>query len=231
VSEFRPFSVQHLVTLGVCGLAGWALIGAGRAWKGTEKEMHLGLVWGGFSVCANLWSWVYWTLPPVWNIRMSLPIQLCDFACLAAPLALITRWRIIRSMLFYWGIGLSSQAFITPTVQVGFESERFWSFWVVHFVIVGTALYEVIVRDFRPTWADFRRMLIPSAAYVALVLVVNWRLDSNYGYLGDTLPENKTIIDALGPWPWRIFIVVAIGVALMGLLTWIGRPRGRAVAA
>ena len=228
MSPFRPFSLAHGLTVGVCLFIAWGLIALGRRWRGSDKEDKLGLVLGGFIACVNVWSALYWALPPTWNIRESLPIQLCDVACLMAPVALITRQRFARSILFYWGIGLSSQAFITPTLRHGIETERFWIFWLVHLAIVGTAIYDLVVRGYRPTWADFRRMLPIGAGYLAVVLFLNWRLGSNYGYLGETLPENTTIIDALGPWPWRIPILVFIGVSLMASMTAIGLRRSHA---
>ena len=225
MSEFRPFTLAHVLTVAVCLVAGAGLLALGRNWRHTDREKSLGLVWGGFAAGINVWSIVYWAIPPVWNVRESLPVQLCDIACLAVPFAFIPKWRWARCVLFYWGIGLSTQAFVTPTVRVGVDTERFWLFWLVHFAIVGGALYDLIVRKFRPTWADFRRMLPISAVYLALVLTLNWRLGSNYGYLGNTLPQNRTMVDAAGPWPFRIFVLVAIGVALMAFMSWVGRSR------
>jgi hypothetical protein len=43
----------------------------------------------------------------------SLPLHICDLTRLLVPVALWTNHRAARAMLYFWGLGLSSQAFIT----------------------------------------------------------------------------------------------------------------------
>src|SRR5205085_885108 len=57
---------------------------------------------------------VYVLLPWMWNVSYSLPLQLCDLAWITAVYALWTRRRWAHALLYYWGLTLSSQAFITP---------------------------------------------------------------------------------------------------------------------
>jgi hypothetical protein len=54
--------------------------------------------------------------------------------------------------------------------------------------------------------------LIVSAAYVALVVPINLWLGSDYGYLGNpaAVSEIPPFVYALGPWPQRAFILVAL---------------------
>ncbi len=225
MSDFHPFSAAHALTVLVCVAVGAAIITLGTRWKHSPKERAVAHAFAGFALGVNLWSVVFWALPAQWDIRESLPIQLCDLASLLVPAALLTDRRILRSLVFYWGLGLSTQAFITPTVRTGVDSEHFWLFWLVHFVIVGGALYDFIVRGYRPTWADFRKVVAISIAYVAVVVTLNIRLDANYGYVGNTLPQNRTIVDALGPWPWRIGVMGAIVIPVLAVLTLLGRGR------
>lgn len=70
-----------------------------------------------------------------------------------------------------------------------------------------------------------------SACYVALVVPINLWLGSNYGYLGNpaAVSEIPPFVYALGPWPERAIILVAL--VLLGfvaaLLPWLilGRRR------
>jgi uncharacterized membrane protein YwaF len=57
----------------------------------------------------------------------------------------------------------------------------------------------------------------------------------NYGYVGNATPEVRTIIDALGSWPWRVVVMaglVCLVYAAMlvpwDLARWLrrGGPRG-----
>lgn len=221
--ESHPFTWVHLIsliwTLGPliisCILARrW--LARGRA----DLEHRLAAAWGGFLICINIWSIVFWHLPGTFELAESLPLQLCDIACLLAPLVFLTDWRWPRTLLFFWGIGLSTQAFVTPTVEEGPAHMKYYLFWLVHLGIVGSAIYDVVVRRYRPTFRDLALAVAATIAYALVMVVLNHFLSAhlghpvNYGFVGDTLRERPTIADKLGPWPRRVFIMAAIVIGL-----------------
>ena len=88
----------------------------------------------------------------------------------------------------------------------------FWAFWTAHTLIAACAVYDIVVLGYRPCWSDLGRALIVSACYVALVVPINLRLGANYGYLGNpaAVSEIPPFVYALGPWPQRAIILVAL---------------------
>jgi hypothetical integral membrane protein (TIGR02206 family) len=193
----------------------------GRRWlaRGEEmKERELAAAWAGFIICVNVWSLFYWLQPEHFDIRNSFPLHLCDMGMLLAPLLFLTRWRPIRALMYFWGIGLSTQAFITPTLLNGIGHPRYWLFWLGHLAIVGSAIYDIVVRRFRPTIRDLLTALGITLAWYIAVGFLNVHLRSNYGYNGPVAPERPTIIDSLGPWPARAVILGLIAVAWFGVL-------------
>lgn len=218
---FQPFSALHALSLA------WTLaLIVGSCWLGrrwlrrgdVQSERTLAGAWGGFVICVNLWSIVYWSLPERFTWKAALPLQLCDIVCLIAPLVFLTSWRWARVLVYFWGMGLSTQAFITPTLRDGPGDMLYWLFWLVHLSIVGSGVYEIVVRRFRPSFRDLLFAWAASLTYLALVIIVNWQLGANYGYVGQSAPKNPTLIDHLGPWPWRIVPMALAGLGLMGLL-------------
>lgn len=221
VMTFRPFGWMHALslawTLGAMVAACWL----GRRWLARGRydlEQRLASAWGGFCLCVNVWSIVFWSLPGQFNVRESLPLQLCDIACLIAPLVLLTgdragvRWA--RTLVFFWGIGLSTQAFFTPTLLEGPGHMKYYLFWLVHLAIVGTAVYDIAVRRYRPTVRDLLVAIAATLVWAIGVFFLNTAIGSNYGYIGNTTPEAPTIIDRIGPWPQRVFILTGIVIAL-----------------
>jgi uncharacterized membrane protein YwaF len=85
-------------------------------------------------------------------------------------------------------------------------------------MILETALYELtrVVREIqdRPTRKDFHWVVGVGLAYLALVVPINGAFGFNYGYLGRSLPSQPSLLDWLGPWPWR--------VGAMAVLSWLG---------
>ena len=64
--------------------------------------------------------------------REMLPFQLCDWTMIAVIVALLKedrqRW---LEVCYFWGIGGSLQAIITPNLQFGFPDFRFFSFFSI----------------------------------------------------------------------------------------------------
>jgi hypothetical integral membrane protein (TIGR02206 family) len=232
---FAPFSGLHLVTVAVCALLIALLAMAGRALQAGPGEAKLRRSWALFAL-AYWFAYVIW-----WNwngidLYGGLPLHLCDFNGLVAPLALLTLNRWARATLYFWSFTLTLQAFVQPLLSDGPALLPFWAFWAGHTIIMASAVYDLVVLEFRPDWRDLGRVLVVSLAYVAVVTPVNLELGTNYGFIGNP-PAEKSIppfINAMGPWPRRAFIVM--GLAIVGfvitLLPWrIGSQRLQAVDA
>lgn len=228
-ATFHSFTLDHAIALAwtvpLIAVSCWL----GRRWivRGTtesiSREKQLCAAWAGFIVCVNVWSIFHWLQPEHYDIRRSLPLHMCDIGMLLAPLLFLTHWRPIRAIMYFWGIGLSTQAFVSPILVEGVAEPRYWIFWLGHLAIVGSAVYDLIVRRFRPTIRDCVTTTLITIAWYAGVGVLNVYLGSNYGYNGNVVPDRPTVIDRLGPWPARVFILAGIAIAWFGVL-WVVWP-------
>jgi hypothetical integral membrane protein (TIGR02206 family) len=147
---------------------------------------------------------------------------MCDLSIIIAALAMGTQRRLWRLLLYFWGLLLSSQAFLTPILREGAGHPRFWLFWLLHLFIVGPAIYDLVVRRFRPNRYDLGVAVACGVAYCGVVACVNVPLRLNYGFMGDTRPENPTIVDVLGAWPLRVLWIMLIvtGLFVLGWAAW-----------
>jgi hypothetical integral membrane protein (TIGR02206 family) len=223
-SEFHSFTIDHAIalvwTVTLIAVSCWL----GRRWlaqntpESISREKQLCSAWAGFIVCVNVWSIFYWLQPEHFDIRNSLPLHMCDIATLLAPLLFLTHWRPIRSVMYFWGIGLSTQAFISPILVEGVGHPRYWLFWLGHLAIVGSALYDLIARRFRPALRDYLTTTGLTILWYTMVGVLNISLGSNYGYNGNVRPDRPTVIDHIGPWPQRVFLLAAIVIAWFAVL-------------
>ena len=210
---FVPYSVLHAVALTICALliATPSLIGRTLS---ESAELNLRRALAAFAICYwlayNIW-WNWHGLDP----RTGLPLQICDLNGLVAPLVLLTRWRWAQATLYFWTAALTLQAFIQPALRVGPASPIFWAFWIAHTIIFASAVYDIVVLGFRPTWRDLGRAVVASAVYVAVVDAGRrgarrqLRLPRQSGGPNEVPP----FVHALGPWPLRAIIVVAMAPA------------------
>jgi hypothetical integral membrane protein (TIGR02206 family) len=210
MDAFVPYGRLHAVTLTVCLLAIAAPALIGRALE-PHGERIVRRALAALAVCYWLAYTAWWNWHGL-DLRTGLPLQVCDFNGLIAPLALLSGWRYARATLYFWTAALTLQAFIQPALTAGPASLVFWAFWVAHTLIAACAVYDIVVLGYRPCWSDLGRALIVSAGYVALVVPINLWLGSNYGYLGNpaAVSEVPPFVNALGPWPQRAIILVAL---------------------
>lgn len=219
MDTFRAFSLQHLIVLlafaAVCAIC---IVAARRArpQPRIRAERIFSLACIPLFIANNHELWFD---TQHFNPRTSLPLHMCDLVALFVPFALALNWRPARVILYYFGLLLSSQGLITPDVDEGPVHFQFWGFWLLHLAVVGGAIYDIGARGFRPTWRDLRFAIALGVSYVIAMVALDVAIGANYGYVGPTKPEIPTVLDMLGPFPLRVFVMSALAIALMTIAT------------
>ena len=173
--------------MAVCALP----IGRLRSWAGrcASDRRRRSCAGPGRSSRSCYWfAYIIWWNRNGLDLDGGLPLHLCDFNGLVAPLALLTLNRWARATLYFWSFTLTLQAFIQPLLSAGPAQLAFWAFWAGHTIIMASAVYDVVVLGFRPDWRDVGRVIVVSLAYVAVVTPVNLALGTNYGFIGNPPP-------------------------------------------
>ena len=215
--SFEPFSRDHLqiLLIGFAGIA--AVLFCGRRGGGLEKATTRCLAW------INLTAWPV-SLVAIWwqggetEIDHFLPFHLCDIAAVTAGLALLTKTPVFRSLTYFWGLAGTIQGLVTPAISE--TGPVFVSFFLQHFTIVAAALYLPIVLGWRPRhplWKAVGEVLAWSVAYLVFAIVVNAITGGNFAYVSHP-PENPSLLDHLGPWPWYVFSMLGLAMVFYSLL-------------
>ena len=180
---------------------------------------------GTLYLCLWAGTFVWLQTQPDYDPTTDWPLQLCHWAAAAAALALITERRLWRTLAYFWGLALCTQALVTPNLTDGPSTWPFWFFWTTHAMTVAVPLYDAFARGLRPAWRDYGIACAAAAAYVAVVLPIDLATGWNYGFVGPSRPEVPTIVDLLGPWPLRLVFIFAAAAAAMAivLLPWMLR--------
>ena len=121
---FRVFGLAHLVAI---FLTIAIPVGLGMAVRLTSLRridravalcvaLLLAINYAGYAV--YLWQHHLF----VW--QQALPFQLCDWAMVTIIVALLTRRRNWTEVSYFWGIGGTFQAILTPNLQVNFPNIR-----------------------------------------------------------------------------------------------------------
>jgi hypothetical integral membrane protein (TIGR02206 family) len=229
--RFEAFGAQHFVLVGVFFAGAVALTLLGRAQRRAGTGHHFGRVLAVVIVCLAVPSQVYQLTPWDFSLGSSLPLQLCDFAWVAAAWGLWTRQRVPTALVYYWGLTLTIQAVFTPSLQEAFPDPRFFMFWSMHLLVVWAAIYLTFGLGLGPGWPEYRATLAVSLAWAGLAYAFDEAFGVNYGYLVHK-PSSASLLDLLGPWP--VYVVAALGIllAVWALMTWpwvVARRRGTVV--
>jgi hypothetical integral membrane protein (TIGR02206 family) len=145
--------------------------------------------------------------------QQALPFQLCDWAMVTIIVALLTKRRSWTEVSYFWGIGGTFQAILTPNLQVNFPDIRAISFFVGHGGIVAGVIYLLIARRFRPTLGSVWRTLAWSQLYLVTTLLLDHLTGVNYGFLLHK-PFVPSILDYLSDTRW-LYLVGLEGLALL----------------
>ncbi|WP_205014056.1 TIGR02206 family membrane protein [Nocardioides albidus] len=168
------------------------------------------------------------------DLRVTLPLHLCDLAWVAATWALWSHRPFPVALTFFWGLTLTIQGIVTPSLNEDLPHPRYFAFWALHLLIVWAAVYLVVGLRLVPRWRDYRAVVLTTLVWAAATYVFNVVADTNYGYL--MRKPGRSILDLLGPWPWYVVEEILIVLAVWALMTlaarrWIGSGAHRVEAA
>jgi hypothetical integral membrane protein (TIGR02206 family) len=216
---FHPFTPEHYAAVAIGTVATVALIVAGK--RGGQSRTLATALLAFLNLSAlpfGLAAWMALAGPK--SIDNFLPLHLCDVAAMTAGFALITKRPLLRALTYFWGLAATVQALITPAISVGFPHAAFVMFFIQHFAVVAAAFYIPLVEGWRPEgplWRAPLTIFAWSLLYLLVVIVVNRLLGSNFAFAMRP-PDNPSLIDHLGPWPWYLLSLLGIGLLLFFLL-------------
>jgi len=217
--RFATFGGEHLLLVGLFLVGAVAVVLVGRRQRGTPAARRFSRVYAVAIPCVTVPSQAFQLTPGDFDLATSLPLQLCDLAWVAAAWALWTHDRVPVALTYFWGLTLTVQGIITPSLGQAFPHPRYLAFWAMHFLVVWAALYLTLGLGLGPRWREYRVTVAVTLAWAVLVFAVDTVLGVNYGYLV-AKPASASLLDLLGPWPVYVLASLAVLLAGWALLTW-----------
>src|SRR5579864_2177141 len=207
---FVPFGLAHLAALALTvatPLLLAALLRLGRIVLDRAARWFFAVLLAA--------GWIWWLIlfaQRGWlSIGNGLPLNLCDWALLALITALLTRNQFAYELGYFWGLGATLQALITPDLPYDFPDPQFLFFFGEHGGVVAALLYLTLGTGLRPTRASLLRVSAATLFYASVAGIADWLLGTNYAYLR-AKPPGVTLLSFMSPWPWYIPELVAAGI-------------------
>ena len=145
-----------------------------------------------------------------------LPLELCDDSLWLVIAALLTLQPAIFDIAYYWALAGASMSLFTPNMS---HPSHFLAiqFFADHGLIVAATLYLVWSGQARPRRGSVLRAMVALNVLAAVVGTFDDVFKTDYMFLR-TKPSTVSLLDVLGPWPWYILSLEAVGFGLFLLL-------------
>ena len=209
-APFVFFGTAHLVVIVILLLVNLSLVrlrGKPQAQKAFRYTLAVVLL-------VNELAWHVWNAAVgQWTLQTMLPLHLCSVLVWTTAAMLLTENYRIYEFIYLMGIGGALQAVLTPDLGIyGFPHFRFFQTFISHGGIITAAVFMTVVEGLRPYWRSLLRVFVATNIYMVVVFGINLLLGSNYLFIMRP-PDTPSLIDALGPWPWYLLSLQAIGLA------------------
>jgi hypothetical integral membrane protein (TIGR02206 family) len=209
-------SPEHLVPLALLVIVAAALCTAARRapgrWTGIVAAMLAAAI-----VISEL-SWQPYTLANrSWSAAFSLPVQLCDVGGFVAAVALVWRQALTVEIAYFWGLGGTLQALLTPDLRDPYPSFPYLQFYATHDLVVLAALFLVVGLGVQPRAGAVRRIFLLTLAFAAVVGLLDLVTGGNYLYLRQ-VPAQGSLLSVMGPWPWYIAVGALLTLIVLAAL-------------
>jgi hypothetical integral membrane protein (TIGR02206 family) len=153
-----------------------------------------------------------------WSADFNLPLHLTDVVTIVSVLALWTARPLLVELTWFWGLTASLQAVLTPDLgSADFPDLLYWTFFITHGGAVIAAVLLVIGRGIAPRPGAVTRVFAATLAVAAAAGTANLLTGGNYMWLREK-PDEASLLDVMGPWPWYILSAALLALILFTLL-------------
>jgi hypothetical integral membrane protein (TIGR02206 family) len=212
----RQFSTPHLAALAVLAVAAPATVLVAR----RCSDRVVTIVFRALAVAIlAVWAGEYVAdvVQGIWTVRHDLPLQLTDVISVLTAVALWTRSRRAAEFVYLWSLSASLQATLTPDLAWDFPSVFYFTYFTYHIVAVVAGVGLVFGCRLYPRPGAPLRVFAATLAWAAVAGAGDLVTGGNYMYLR-AKPAHGSLLSALGPWPWYLVGIGAVGLAMLIVL-------------
>jgi hypothetical integral membrane protein (TIGR02206 family) len=213
---FQPYGLPHLTVIFLAIVLPFALAAVVRRTKSRRIERTIVGLLSGVLILNYVAYLVFVRSQGIVNWQQMLPLQLCDWGMVVVIVAMWTGNQRWFEVAYFWGIGGTLQAVLTPNLSFGFPDWRFISFFISHSGIIVGVVFLMLTRHYRPYPMSIVRTFIWSELYFVVTMIADELTGFNYGFLLHK-PEAFSILNFLSD-SRPLYLLEMHGVALLFFL-------------
>lgn len=212
MNSFVLFSNAHLISIALGFVVSFLFIILGFFIRKDSLAKFLAVIVIGIKVAELVYRHHFFNE----QVIDLLPLHLCNLTIILAGIMMLFESKIVFQPLYFWGIG-ALFAIVFPELKEGMRDFASLSFFITHFFILFAMAYGIIHFNFRVTkMGAFGSFIFLNLVALGLYFL-NEKLGTNYLYVNRP-PSSASPVDFFGPWPYYIFSVEGIYIALSFIL-------------
>src|SRR5437588_7821225 len=213
---FQPYGWPHLTVIVLTIALPVVLAAVVRRTKSTRVERAIVALLSAVLVVNYIAYLVFVRSHGNLTWQQMLPLQLCDWGMVVVIVAMWTGNQRWFEVAYFWGIGGTLQAVLTPNLRFGFPDWRFISFFTSHCSIIIGVVFLMLTQKYRPYPMSILRTFLWSEFYFVVTLITDELTGFNYGFLLHK-PEAFSILSFLSD-TRPLYLLQMHGVALLFFL-------------
>jgi len=153
------------------------------------------------------------------QLKLGLPIHLCDFSSAAIILYFFTKRREFFLFAFFAGISGAGMAMLTPDSEYGFPNIHYVRHMIGHAMILLGVSYAIIIDNQRPYLKDVHKTLFILSLLLLLMYFVNYLLGppANYWYVAEK-PPGLNVTSFMRDAPYHMVDIYILAVIVCYLI-------------
>ncbi len=213
---FQPYGLPHLTVIFLTIILPLALAAIVHRTRSSRIERAIVGLLSAVLVLNYVVYLIFVRSHGIVTWQQMLPLQLCDWGMVVVIVAMWTGSQRWFEVAYFWGIGGTLQAVLTPNLRFGFPDWRFISFFTSHSGIIIGVVFLMLTRRYRPYPMSIVRTFIWSEFYFVVTLIADELTGFNYGFLLHK-PEAFSILNFLSD-SRPLYLLEMHGVALLFFL-------------
>ena len=180
---FQPYGLPHLTVIFLTIILPFALAAIVHRTRSSRIERAIVGLLSAVLVLNYVVYLIFVRSHGIVTWQQMLPLQLCDWGMVVVIVAMWTGNQRWFEVAYFWGIGGTLQAVLTPNLPFGFPDWRFISFFTSHCGIIIGVVFLMLTCRYRPYPMSIVRVFLWSEFYFVVTFVTDKLTDFNYGFL------------------------------------------------
>ena len=214
--EFQPYGLPHLTVIFLTIVLPFALAAIVQRTRSQRLEKVIIGVLSAVLLVNYIVYLLFIRSQGLVDWWQMLPMQMCDWGMVVVIVAMWTGSQRWFEVAYFWGVGGTLQAVLTPNLRSGFPDWRFISFFTSHCGIIVSVVFLMLTRRYRPYPMSIVRVWLWSEFYFVVTLITDEMTGFNYGFLLHK-PEAFSILNFLSD-SRPLYLLELHGVALLFFL-------------